>query len=142
VAVEHRKLIEQLRVSYNARDPEGWVALCTPDCEWHPFLTARVEGDPGYHGHNGMRAWFEDTDEMFSEMHSDIGDVREVGGRLLILGQMSAVGRGSGAEVKSEVAWVVELKGELLWRGWAYTSHEEAEREAEALAPSRSGSTD
>jgi ketosteroid isomerase-like protein len=139
VAVDHRKLIEQLRESYNARDADGWVALCTPDCEWHPFLTARVEGDPGYHGHNGMRAWFEDVDEMFGEMHSDVTDVREVGGRLLVLGQMSAVGRGSGAEVSSEVAWVVELKGDLLWRGWAYNSHQEAEREAEAFAPTQPG---
>ena len=50
------------------RDPDACAAVWNPDCEWHPFLTARVEGDPGYHGHNGMRAWFEDVDEMFSEI--------------------------------------------------------------------------
>jgi ketosteroid isomerase-like protein len=137
VPADFEELIAGLRDSYNARDPEAWVTHCTPDCEWHPFLTARVEGDPGYHGHNGMRAWFEDVDEMFSAMHADIDEVKEVGGRLLVLGQMTATGRGSGAEVNSEVAWVVELKGDLLKRGWAYNSHEEAEREAGSLAPSR-----
>jgi ketosteroid isomerase-like protein len=138
VTADADKLIAELRDSYNARDPERWVALCTQDCEWHPFLTARVEGDPGYHGHNGMRAWFEDVDEMFSQTHADIDDVREVGGRILALGHMKATGRGSGAEVSSEAAWLVELKGDQLKRGWAYNSRQEAESEAEALAPSDS----
>src|SRR4051812_36072206 len=106
-------MIEELREAYNARDPERWVALCTADCEWHPFLTARVEGDPGYHGHNGMRAWFEDVDEMFSAINAEIDDQLEVGGRLLVFGSMTATGRGSGAEVSSEVAWLMELKDDL-----------------------------
>ena len=129
----HRELLELGRDAYNSRDADQWVAIWTPDCEWHPFLTARVEGDPGYHGHNGMRAWFEDTDEMFSEMHVELDQFREVKGRLLVFGQMSAVGRGSGTEVNSEVAWVFEPRGDLFRRGWAYTSHAEAEREAESL---------
>jgi ketosteroid isomerase-like protein len=130
----YRTLLEEARDAYNRRDPDAWVALWNPDCEWHPFLTARVEGDPGYHGHNGMRAWFEDVDEMFSEMHVELERYREVGARLLVLGEMTAVGTGSGAPVRSDVAWVVEPRGEKLQRGWAYQSHEEAERAAEDAA--------
>ena len=102
------------RDAYNARDADAFAAVWNPDCEWHPFLTARVEGDPGYHGHNGIRAWFEDVDEMFSEIHVELGPIREVGDRLLVLGQMTATGRGSGLEVSSEVGWVVEPRGEQL----------------------------
>jgi ketosteroid isomerase-like protein len=134
VTADADKLIAELRDSYNARDPERWVALCTQDCEWHPFLTARVEGDPGYHGHNGMRAWFEDVDEMFSEMHVDLETFREVGDRLLVLGQMTAKKRATGEAVRSEVAWLVEPRGEKLRRGWAHRSHEEGERAAEEAA--------
>ena len=123
-------LLEQLRDAYNRRDPDAWVTVWNPDCEWHPFLTARVEGDPGYHGHNGMRAWFEDVDEMFEEMQVELEQYRQVGDRLLVLGRMTARGRGSGAQVSTEVGWVVEPKGEHFQRGWAYTSHEEAERAA------------
>ena len=94
-----REMLERGRDAYNARDAEAWVELWNGDCEWHPFLTARVEGDPGYHGHNGMRAWFEDVDEMFSDIHVDMEQFREVNGRLLVLGHMTATGRGSGAEV-------------------------------------------
>jgi ketosteroid isomerase-like protein len=125
------ELLEQLRDSYNDRDPDAFAAAWNPDCEWHPFLTARVEGDPGYHGHNGIRAWFEDVDEMFTEIDVELEQFREVGDRLLVLGQMKAKGRGSGAEVTSEVGWVVEPRGERFQRGWAYMSHQEAERAAE-----------
>lgn len=135
MADPYRELLEKAADAYNRRDPDAWVALWNPSCEWHPFLTARVEGDPGYHGHNGMRAWFEDVDEMFSEMHVELERIRDVGDRLLVLGQMTAVGRGSDAPVSSEVAWVFEPKGDKLQRGWAYQSHEEAERAAEQ-APS------
>jgi ketosteroid isomerase-like protein len=137
VPADYGKMVEEAFDAYNRRDPDSWVALWNPDCEWHPFLTARVEGDPGYHGHNGMHAWFEDVDEMFSGISVELERFREVGGRLLILGRMTATGRGSGAEVNSEAAWVIEPKGDRFQRGWAYPSHQEAEREAESFAPAK-----
>jgi ketosteroid isomerase-like protein len=135
VSADFGKLLDRARDAYNARDPEAWLALWTTDCEWHPFLTARVEGDPGYHGHNGIRAWFEDVDEMFVDMHVDLEQFREVHGRVLAFGRMTARSRTSGAEVSNEVAWVFEPRGERFQRGWSYNSHTEAEREAESLAP-------
>jgi ketosteroid isomerase-like protein len=131
---DYEALLEQLRNAYNHRDPDAWVAIWNPNCEWHPFLTARVEGDPGYHGHNGIRTWFEDVDEMFSEIHVELGNFRQVGDRLLVLGQMTATRRGSGAEVSSEVGWVVEPRGGKFQRGWAYTTHAEAEQAATEAA--------
>jgi ketosteroid isomerase-like protein len=127
-------MLEQLRDAYNDREPDAWVAVWTADCEWHPFLTARVEGDPGYHGHNGMRAWFEDVSEMLEESQVDLEQITEIGDRLLVLGRMRAKRRGSEEAVTSEVGWVVQPRGERFQRGWAYTSHAEAERAARAAA--------
>jgi hypothetical protein len=129
-----QQLLEQSRDAFNQRDPEAWIAAWNADCEWHPFLTAREEGDPGYHGHNGVRAWFEDVDEMFSKIHVDLEQYRQIGDRLLVPGEMQATARGTGAEVNSEVAWVVEPRGEKFQRGWAYGSHEEGERAAKEAA--------
>jgi ketosteroid isomerase-like protein len=134
VVTVHKQLLERARDAFNDRDPDAWVAVWAPDCEWHPFLTAREEGDPGYHGHNGVRAWFEDLDEMFSDVHVELETFRQVGDRLLVLGEMTANSRLSGERVNSAVAWVVEPKGETLQRGWAYPSHEEAQRAAEDAA--------
>ena len=133
MASSYQQLFEESRDAFNDRDPEAWVAVWTTDCEWHPFLTAREEGDPGYHGHNGIRAWFEDVDEMYSEIRVELQNFREVGGRLLVLGSMTAIRR-HGEEVKSEVAWLVEPRDDRLHRGWSYASHAEAERAAEEAA--------
>jgi len=67
---------------------------------------------------------------MFSEIRVELGEVREIGDRLLVLGQMTATGRGSGAEVSGEVGWIMEPRGVRFQRGWAYTSHAEAEQAA------------
>jgi hypothetical protein len=131
---DYQNLLEQLRDAYNDRDPDAWVAAWNPDAEWHPFLTAREEGDPGYHGHNGMRAWFEDVGEMFEESHAELDAFRQIGDRLVVLGRMKAKRRGSGDEVERDVAWVIEPKGERFQRGWAHASPEEAERAAKDAA--------
>ena len=127
---EYGEPLEQLRDAYNRRDPDAWVAVWNADCEWHPFLTAREEGDPGYHGHNGMRAWFEDVGEMLEGSHVELDQFRQIDDRLLVLGRMTGKRRGTGEQVESDVGWVIEPKGERFQRGWAYTSHEEAERAA------------
>ena len=129
---DYRTQLQQLSETYNDRDPDGWIAVWDPDAEWHPFLTAREEGGLGYHGHNGMRAWFEDVDEMFEESRVELDEFRQVGNRLLVLGRMTAKRRGTGEAVDREVGWVVEPRGERFQRGWAYDSHEEAERQANA----------
>jgi ketosteroid isomerase-like protein len=134
VGSPHRQLLEQSRDAFNERDPEAWNAAWNGDCEWHPFLTAREEGDPGYHGHNGVRAWFEDVDEMFSGIHVELETYREVGDRLLVLGEMTARRKADGEEVHNQVAWVVEPRGEKLQRGWSYPTHEEAQSAAEEAA--------
>jgi ketosteroid isomerase-like protein len=125
-------MLEQLRDAYNDRDPDAWIGVWNPDAEWHPFLSAREEGELGYHGHNGMRAWFEDVSEMLEESQVDLEQITEIGDRLLVLGRMRARRRGSEEAVTSEVGWVVEPRGEKFQRGWAYTSHAEAERAAGA----------
>jgi hypothetical protein len=47
---------------------------------------------------------------------------------------MKAKGRGSGAEVTSDVGWVLELRGERFQRAWGYISYEDARRAAEEAA--------
>ena len=128
---DYQALLEQLRDAYNDRDADAWIAVWNPDAEWHPFVTAREEGDPGYHGHNGLRAWFEDVAEILVESRVELDQFTQVGDRLLVLGRMTARRRG-GDEVENEVAWVIEPKGERFQRGWSYSSHEEAERAARA----------
>ena len=113
--------------AYNRRDVEASVLLWDAECEWHPFLTAEVEGGSGYSGHDGIRQWFRDTDEMFSELEWRVEELRDLGGdRVLALGSIRARGRESGAEVSSAIGHRFELRDGRILRGWAYASHEQA----------------
>jgi ketosteroid isomerase-like protein len=117
--------------SYNRRDVEVMLLYWDPECEWHPFMNARVEGAPPYRGHDGMRQWFRDTDEMFSEVHWQVEEAHDLGeDRALVLGWLRARGRISGAEVSSPLAQLFELRDGKVLRGWAYLSHEEAKQAA------------
>jgi ketosteroid isomerase-like protein len=130
-ADEIDELVRQGVEIYNARDAEASLAFFDPDCEWHPFLSAEVEGAPAYRGHEGLRQWFRDTDEMFSEVAWRVEEVRDLGdGRVLVLGHIHARGRASGAEVSSQIGHLFEFRERRVLRGWAYPSHEQALRAA------------
>ena len=129
---DYKKMLQQLADAYNRGDPDAFAAVFHPECDWHPVLT-RAENDPGYHGHRGIRRWFEDVDEMFEYVDLEVyfDDLRQVGDRLLIQGRLHAKGRESGAEVTSDVGWVAEPRGEKFLRVWGYVSYEDARRAAE-----------
>jgi hypothetical protein len=118
---DYKKMLEQLADAYNNRDPDAFAAHWNSDCEWHPVLT-RTENDPGYDGHGGIRRWFEDVDEMYEYVEFEVyfDELRQVGDRLLARGRMTAKGRGSGAEITSDVGWVIEPKADKFQRAWGY----------------------
>jgi hypothetical protein len=132
---DYKKMLEQLADAYNNRDPDAFAAHWNSDCEWHPVLT-RTENDPGYDGHGGIRRWFEDVDEMYEYVEFEVyfDELRQVGDRLLARGRMTAKGRGSGAEITSDVGWVIEPKADKFQRAWGYMSYDDARRAAEEAA--------
>ncbi|MGA8925229.1 MAG: nuclear transport factor 2 family protein [Solirubrobacterales bacterium] len=132
---DYKKMFQQLADAYNDRDPDAFAAHWNSDCEWHPVL-ARPEGDPGYYGHKGIHSWFEDVNEMYEYVKFQVyfDELRQIGDCLLVRGRMNAKGRGSGAEVTSDVRWVLEPRGEKFQRAWGYMSYDDARRAAEEAA--------
>jgi ketosteroid isomerase-like protein len=129
------RLVSRSAESYNSRDPELMIEHWDPDCEWHPFISAEVEGREAYRGRDGVRQWFRDVDELFSEVHWRVEEVHDLGeDRIVVLGNLEARGRASGAEVNSPIGQLFELREGRLLRGWAYPSHEQA-MQAAGLQP-------
>jgi hypothetical protein len=127
-------LIRQSEESFNLRDPDAMIEGWDAECEWHPFLTAEVEGGQGYRGHEGLRQWFEDVDAMFSELNWRPDSVKDLGEeRYLVLGTIKARGRSSGVEVETPIGQILELHDGLIQRGWAYPSHEQARQAANQI---------
>jgi ketosteroid isomerase-like protein len=135
---ELEELVRLNAEGYNRRDPEAMIDHWDPECEWHPFITAELEGAEGYRGREGVRKWFRDTDEMFSKVQWRVEEVRDLGDdRVLILGELEARGRASGVDVTSPLGQVFELREGRILRGWAYPSHEQAEQAAELRSRER-----
>jgi ketosteroid isomerase-like protein len=104
-----------------------------PDVEFSPWLAREVE-QRTYHGHDGLRAFFGELQDMLGEVryappefHSLSGDV------IVVFTRLEGVGRGSDVPVGQDLGLVYEFEGGLVTRLTAFGSHGDAMRAAEEL---------
>jgi ketosteroid isomerase-like protein len=113
--------------AFNRRDIEAYLQAFAPDAEWWP-LRSSTEGP--YRGHDGIRAWLDDTAEMFDHFQVELEDVRQGDDVAVAFGRLSAKGRGSGAPVDVAVAWVFRfVEDKVIWAK-SYSDRDEALAEA------------
>jgi ketosteroid isomerase-like protein len=110
--------------AFNRRDVAGIMETCDPDAEFVP-LRAILEGVT-YKGEEGLRKFFADVNEEWSELSIEAPEFREVGDCVIVLGRFKARGRASGVEVDSPAAWVCDMRAGKLVRLRAYTDQQEA----------------
>ncbi len=87
--------------------------LVHPDAVFEPLRSA-TEGP--YVGHEGMRRFIADTEEMFELFRISYTDVRDLGDRLVAIGSIRMRARASGVETDVPSAAVVDYLDGLLWR--------------------------
>lgn len=97
----------------NRGDVEAFVALSAPDIHWEP-LRAPVTG--AYEGHDGLRAWYADTQENFDRFRIDSTEMRVLadGKSMLSIGTLHVRGRGSGIETDVPAAPLSRFEDGLL----------------------------
>jgi ketosteroid isomerase-like protein len=97
--------------AYNRRDIDAFLETFDPTAEIHP-LTLAMFGEEGtvYRGHDGIRQFVRDVDEVLPGLQVEPLEVRDLGERVVASGRLHARGRASGAEVESPVGWLVEFK--------------------------------
>jgi ketosteroid isomerase-like protein len=127
--MDHVDLFQTAMDAFNRGDADAFVAACAEECEWYPFLGAR-DGNQPYRGRDGVREWFESTTGAFDGLSTVSHKIREVDDRLVALGEIRYRGKDSGIDVSAPLAWVLDFRGELVWRGRVYLHHEEALEEA------------
>ena len=95
----------------NRRDVGAMIELLDPEIEWHSALLMSLEGEAAvYRGHEGIRAFFGDLDELFDSVHAAYPEIRDLGDRVVGIGRIRMRGRGSGAETESPIVTVIDLK--------------------------------
>jgi ketosteroid isomerase-like protein len=93
--------------------------------EFLPLTGTRVESG-GYIGHAGVRDYFEEVAEVWSQMLPRVEDVRIVGDHVVVLGGCAVRGRGSGVESDTPMAWVVTVRDGKVLRHRGYHTRGDA----------------
>jgi ketosteroid isomerase-like protein len=77
-------------------------------------------------GHEGARDAFREWDDTFAEIRVEISEVRDLGERIVAIGQIRARGRESGATVESPGGWVLDCRNGKAVLLREYLDHTEA----------------
>ena len=90
-------------------DLDGLLSLYDPAVQFSPLTGTRVESG-GYRGHQGVRDYFAEIDEIWDEMRPHADQVRTVGDQVVVIGGCAVRGRASGAVTDAPLAWVITLR--------------------------------
>ncbi len=82
--------------AWNRDDFDAWIDGFDPEIEWLAFMEV-------FRGHDGIRqAWTSFKGNM--HLTVEFSDIRDLGDRVLALGEIKGVGHSTGLKVGSEVA--------------------------------------
>ncbi len=96
--------------AFHRQDIDALLEELDPEVEWHPVLQVMLGGEATvYRGHARVREMLGDVFATV-EIHAEYSQIRDLGGRVIGIGVVRARGRGSGAEIESPYATLVEIK--------------------------------
>jgi ketosteroid isomerase-like protein len=129
MASENVEIAHRTYETYNRGDLDGFLAAMHPDVVWeenHPvFGFAGL--DARYLGHDGVRRWWQETREMWTNPKGEINDIAPAGNNALIIGStMRGTGAGSGIDVEMPFFHLFEFRDGKIARRRIYPERQEA----------------
>jgi ketosteroid isomerase-like protein len=142
VSEQNVELHRQADEAFNRRDINAYLAYCDPQIEFHSVLGTAF-GRPAYHGHEGVRAWHRDVEDVFGdELRIEPEAYFDLGENTISFHLVRGRGRQSGAEVAEPYAHVCRWREGLIVYFRGYAHREDAlrdlgvsEGELEPIAP-------
>ena len=117
--------------AYNHGDVEGFVDQFDPAVEWHPLNQLMFGGEAEvYRGHEGVRRFMNEVAEAFAGVQIEVLDIRDLGERIVMTGQLRALGRASGARTESPIGWLLEFSNAGIVRMRDFLDPDQALRAA------------
>ena len=124
---ENVEAVRRVSDAYNRRDVGAMLDELHPEIEWYPWLQVQLGGGTTvYRGYQGVREGIRDVEEAFSEIEAEQSEVRDLGERVVAIGQLRGRGKESGALTESALAWIVEFKSGKVIRVREYLDPKEA----------------
>jgi ketosteroid isomerase-like protein len=102
-------VVRAIYAAFAARDLEGALDFVAPECEIHLEGTARAAGRTGpYRGHQGLRQYFADVEQVWHELELHADDFRTIPGSVIVMGTVTGL---SGAErITRRAMWSWRLR--------------------------------
>ena len=111
----------------NRRDIESFLEILDPEVEWHPGLVTLLEGETTvYRGREEVRKLLQDIFEAFADFRFDFSEIRDLGDRIVAVGEMRGRGTESGVEIESPWAFLIQLRNGKATHVRVYLDPEEA----------------
>jgi ketosteroid isomerase-like protein len=129
VGERERRFARDAIDAINRHDAERIKELTDPDAEFTGLRSA-LEGT-SYRGHKGVDQFWADTDEVWEELRFEDPEILDRDDRVLVLCTLVLRGRGSGALVEHDMAWLVKSREGRMLRGRTTLDIDEARREFE-----------
>ena len=127
---DNEQVVQELFDAFRHGDVDGVLARCDPGVEFSSLLS-KVEGGT-YRGHDGIRRFFADQRQAWERWEPSPDELEVAGDMALVVGKTALRGRGSGAEVEVDWAYVMRLRaGKVVW-GAAHADPAVARSEFEA----------
>jgi uncharacterized protein len=120
--------IEIVRKSFAAMgrgDLDTLLDLYDQDIEFEPLTGTRVETG-GYRGHQGVREYFKEADEVWDQVRPVVGEITTTGNEVVVFGHCSIRGRASEIETDSPCSWVITVRDGKITRHRVYQTNGEA----------------
>jgi ketosteroid isomerase-like protein len=122
------EVVRQAYDAWNRRDFDRVLEVLDPQIEW-TFAGGAVTGlgiDSTYHGHDGVRRFWETFIEPWERISIEVEEMRTVGDRVVALVRFRAIGRGSGVKLDEPFAHVLTFRGSHVIRFEAFVDRTEA----------------
>jgi uncharacterized protein len=117
-----------VRKSFEAmgrRDLDALLDLYAPDIEFKPLTGTRVESG-GYRGHQGVRQYFEEANQVWDEVRPVAWEITTTGDEVVVFGHCSIRGRASEIETDSPCSWVITVRDGRITRHRVFQTEGEA----------------
>ena len=113
--------------AYNRRDVEALVEELHPRIEWRPLLPVLLGGEAAvYRGHEGARRGIQELEEAFTELRAEPVEFRDLGERVVAIGNLHGRGKESGVVTESPIVWLVDFEDGKVVRIREYLDPDEA----------------
>jgi ketosteroid isomerase-like protein len=121
---ENVEVVRRSLTAFLSGDIETALSYWDPEGEWIPRA---VEGTLVYRGHEALRAWLRDEEQMLDAPSFELlEELSKVGDRVLATFRERGRARLSGIPLDETVAVVYEVDGGRITRGQVYATREEA----------------